>query len=1092
MILETPNVDKYSIEDYRNARKRLARIVGLCVLGFSAITYLATFSPGVFPGESASLMAIHSGLEPLIAPTHPYWGTIVSKIAALGPRGMVFRLNFFSFLTAMAALWLLFDLMVSVIGDIIERETATPKVAATASVIAGSGAALALALSVPFWMTATRLQYQGFNLLLLLVVLRLLAWYLETEAPGVLVLLALFSGVACVESFYIVCFLPFVAIAIIARWIRRGSVKAAGLPLVAIAFALGLATVFLVAYGFKQNHDISLRGYRDIWSIARSLFVDQGRLVYSYLRHSGWLNLLILAVTPWLAAIAISARSLNETREWGIMIMHAAMSVAVALVLGNAPAVSPWGIFRGTGTLPVPLMAMSAMTMGYLLAYWYLIIANSSQVNIDGERTFAESSSVWFGWVFGIVTLGTMVITAGINVLEANGRNGRFVDQCAWEVIDSLEGRKWIVTDGLFDSHLLIAAHCTGKNVRLIELQNNDNKVYLRYLRGVINEDPDFKVKGVDIGKLENGADLGVVSFLQDWLDSDPSAIDRMYFMSAPDIILSTGKIVVPHKFCFKAGSGLDEYRDAPFLAEHREFWERMKNVLAKSRGVRDASAMARALIRRQVGFVANNAAVLLEDLGRDEDALQTYLFVRDIDPENVSAILNLVEILNRKKDEGFHTDLREEVEGSVKRLIEELAGRRLPIWSLSRVFGYVRSPILFTQLGWSWAASGQPGIALSGIHRAEALATTPAAVNRVRQAEGQLFWQQNDINASEAVFQQILKDDPTNASAMVSIARVQVRRGSLDLARDWLNKARENGADRITLAFEGATLDLAAGRAADARVKLNEVTDLQPGNIQAWALLGLAALNMGDMDDLESRIIPRMVTIAGTTDDYYVLVLKGQVLFQRKNLAEARNTFERALMLRPGLMTLMEWILRLDFVLDDKIAAEEHARQLMRNNRSNGFANYIMGSIMLSRGRNAEAEDFLRRSVSATPTPEALNDLAELLRNIGNLGEAKRRIREAIALAPDFYVLWDTLGGILADEGDIDGAENAYIKSLELDKSDMRVNINYARLLIRKGNIVQARSLLAEANKHRSSLSEADQKSLSELLETVAPKGRR
>lgn len=999
MIIETPNVDRYTIDDYANARKRLAKIVGLCVVGFSALIYLLTFSPGVFPGESASLMAIHTGLEPLVAPSHPLWGTLVSKLGALGPRGMIFRLNFFSYLTALAAIWLTFNLMVSVVGDIIERETATPKVAAAASVIAGAGAAIALAFCVPFWMTGTRLLYQGFNLLFLLIVLRLLAWYLETESPAVLVLLSFVAGVACVESFYIACFLPFLAVAVIARWVRRGSVRASNFPLIALAFVLGLSMVMLVAYGFKQTHDISLRGYGDIWSIARGIFVDQGRFVYANLRHSGWLNILILAVTPWLAAVAISARSLNETREWGIMIMHAAMSVAVALVLGNAPAVSPWGIFRGTGILPVPIMAMSAMTMGYLLAYWYLIIVNSSQVNIDGERTFAQSSSVWFGWVFGIVTLATMVITSGINVLEANGRNGRFVDQCAWEVIDSLEGRKWIVTDGLFDSHLLIAAHCTGKNIRLIELQNNDNKVYLRYLRGVINEDPDFKVRGADLGKLENGADLGVVSFLQDWLEIDPSAIDRMYFMSAPDIILSTGKIVVPHKYCFKAGNSLDDYKDAPFLESHREFWGRMKTLLAKSRGVRDASSAARAMVRRQVGFVANNAGVLLEDLGRDEDALQTYLFVREIDPENVSTILNLVELLNRKRDDNFHPDLREEVEGSVKRLITELAGRRLPIWSLSRVFGYVRSPILFTQLGWSWAASGQPGIALSGIHRAEAIAATPAARIRARQAEGQLFWQQNDIDASEAVFKQILKDDPTNSSAMISIARVQVRRGSLDMAREWLNRARDNGADKTTLAFEGATLDLAAGRAADARVKLNEVTDLQPNNIQAWALLGLATLNMGDTDDLEARIIPRMVTIAGTTDNYYVLILKGQVLFVRKNLAEARNTFERALMLRPGLMTLMEWILRLDFALDDKIAAEEHARQLMRNNRANSFANYIMGSIMLSRGRNAEAEDFLRRSVSVNATPEALNDLAELLRVIGNLGEAKRRIQEAIGM---------------------------------------------------------------------------------------------
>lgn len=1093
MQLATPNIDLYRIEDYITARRRLAKIVCPAVLLFCALIYLITFSPGVFPGESASLMAVHSGLEPLVAPTHPFWGSIVSKLAALGPKGMVFRLNFFSFLTGLAAIWLIFDLLTSAIGAIIERETATPKVAATASVLAGAGAAIALAFSVPFWMTATRLQYQGFNLLLLLIVFRLLLWYLETENGYVLVLMSLVAGVACVEALYIACFMPFVATAVITRWVRRGSMRAANIPAVIISFVIGLASVFLVARAFAGGHDISLRGYTSLWSIAQSIFRDQAHFIITAIRHTGWLNILLLAVVPWLAAAAISARSLNETREWGIMIMHAAMSIAVALSLGNAPFISPWAIFRSEAILPMPLLAMSAMTMGYLLAYWYLIVVNSSQVNIDGERTFAQRSSVWFGWVFGIITLAAMVITSGINVLEANGRNGRFADQCAREIIDSLEGRKWIVTDGLFDSHLLIEAHCTGKNIRLIELQNNDNKVYLRYLRTIINEEPDFKIPGIDLGKLCNGADLGVVSFLQDWLESDHKAIDNMYFMSAPDIILSTGKIVVPHKFCFKAGDSLDAYKGAPFLAEQRLFWERMATLLAKSRGVRDASSAVRARSRRQVGFVANNTGVLLEDLGLEEEAYQTYLFVRELDPENISTLLNLVELLNRKRDDNFHSDKRAEVEGSLKRIIEELKGRRLPIWSLSRVFGYVRSTVLFTQLGWSWAASGQPGIALSGIQRAEAIAATPAARLRAKQAEAQLLWQQNDIEGSEKVFEQILKEDPTNASAMISIARVQVRRGSLERAREWLSRARDNGADKTSLAFEGATLDLAAGHAADARIKLSEVTDVQPNNLPAWALLGIATMQMEDYDDIESRIIPAMVTAAGTTDNYYILILKGQVLFQRKNLPEARDTFERALMLRPGLTTLMEWILRLDFALDDKEAAEEHARQLLRNNRANGFANYIMGSIMLYRGRNAEAEDFLRRSVSATATPEALNDLAELLRIVGNLGEAKRRIREAISMSPDFYVLWDTLGGILADEGDVDGAAEAFSKAIELDRTDPRVNINYARVLIRKGDIVRARSLLAEANKKRSILSAADQRTLTEMLDQVAPgKGRR
>ncbi|MBR0056148.1 MAG: hypothetical protein IJP66_02355, partial [Kiritimatiellae bacterium] len=74
MQLATPNVDLYTIEDYRNARRKLARVAGLATVGLSALVYLLTFSPGVFPGESASLMSIYSGLEPLVSPAHSIWG----------------------------------------------------------------------------------------------------------------------------------------------------------------------------------------------------------------------------------------------------------------------------------------------------------------------------------------------------------------------------------------------------------------------------------------------------------------------------------------------------------------------------------------------------------------------------------------------------------------------------------------------------------------------------------------------------------------------------------------------------------------------------------------------------------------------------------------------------------------------------------------------------------------------------------------------------------------------------------------------------------------------------------------------------------
>lgn len=1091
MQLEKSNIEAFSPEEYVTVRRKLARIVGICVTLFVGLVFLLTLSTGAFPGESADLMVTYSGLEPKVAPAHTLWGTIVSAIASFDPGGMILRLNLFSLVVALISVWLLFDIVVRMISGTIDQENATPRALAIASVIGGAAAAIALAFSVPFWMCATRLQYQGFNVLLILLIFRLIAGYAQGGGLWNLMCVSLLLGIATVESLGIVLFAPIFIIYAVRHWMQRGHASAGSIFAFGALFALGLASSWLIAVRFNATHDISLRGYESVWMIIQRIFFDQYEMLKAAFPVNGWLNIALVVIVPAIASDFIARRALNETREWGIMIMHAVMTMAVILVLGNTPAISPWGVYRSTGIIPVPLMVLTAMTCGYLLAYWYLLVANRSQVNIDGERSAVHSGSIWFGCFFGAFALVAIPITAGINLLEANGRTGKFVDECVSEFIDSLGGRRWIVSNGLFDSHLLLEAHRTGRDIRVIKLQNNDNKVYLRHLRNVIKSDGDFKPE--DASLLAGSVEFGVLPFVQDWIAYDPSAIDKMVIVNTPDLIVAIDKIVVPHKFFFTAGNSLDEVKKTSFLETNNEFWGRMKTLLAKERGARDSAANFRAIVRRQVGFVANNTGVLLEDIGKDEEAFQTYNFVRQFDPDNVSALLNLIEILRRNEAKDFHTAERKAIESSFESVIKRLEGRKLPIWSLSRTFGYVRSPVLFTQLGWAWAASGQPGIAIAGIRRAEKIAQSAAGKVRAQQSMAEVLWRQNDIEGSERIYEDILKQDPENATAMLNLSRIQARRGSLDKAREWLSKAQSKGARRAELAFEGASLDLAAGDPAAARIKLNEITDVEPNNIQAWALLGISAIQMNDYDEVESRILKKIAEIAGTTDNYQYLIVRGQLLFQKgEDLVGARDAFERASISRPGITMLLEWILQLDFMLNDKAAAEEHARQILRTNRNNSFANYIMGSIMLYRGRTAEAENYLRRSISSANKPEPLNDLAELLRMNGNLDEAERYIRSAIQLAPDFYVVWDTLGGILFDRGNLAGAEESYLKALELFQGDSRVYLNYAKVLLKKGETVKAREMIMKVNANRSTLSPADLEVLAELVQRVTPKRSR
>jgi tetratricopeptide (TPR) repeat protein len=356
------------------------------------------------------------------------------------------------------------------------------------------------------------------------------------------------------------------------------------------------------------------------------------------------------------------------------------------------------------------------------------------------------------------------------------------------------------------------------------------------------------------------------------------------------------------------------------------------------------------------------------------------------------------------------------------------------------------------------------------------------------------MLLQQDEPERSESIYAEILQGDPENSRAMVSLARLSARKGALDTARDWLTRAQTAGADKTRLALEWAAISLMSGDPEKARLALTEVTELQPKNMQALGMLAVAMLQQNETDEVEKRVLPKMESVAGTPDHYLVQVTRGQLAFRKgkENYNTAREAFERAAALRPGVVVLLEWILRLDFLLDDKAQAERHARQILRVNRDNSFANYVMGSLMMERGRGTESEEYLRRSLLSTRTAASLNDLAELLRQNGKIREAEDYARAAVNLAPDLYNAWDTLGGVLVASKRYDEAEEAFNKALDIFKDDLRVHLNLALLLQRRGNLVRAREIVTGLLLRRLELPPKERADLDRLASQLSAPARR
>jgi len=1073
---------------------------------FSFMIYALTLSTGVFPGESAWLMSIYTGLEPLEVPMHPLWGSIVKWLGALSFGALPVRLNFLSALCTALSVMLVFSLVSSFIRSVIDEEYSLDY-APFVSKAGGFLAAVAFLFSVPVWQAATRLQYQSFDLLLLLATVQLIAWYRGQFKMVFLILFIVFAGVGVLESVLFIPAMPFL-IAFVMYAFRRQNQSLGNIVWVAVGI-LGvlIAGWYLVARNFFLMSDVESLEVVSVFQVMINMTRVHLKQLLSGLPSSGWIILLLTGFVPWLAGLMASFRALNNERTMSQYILHITLSAMVFIGLSNYP-FSPWHILKPYGKLPVLAYALLAMTAGYLFAYWYLLLKVHRQKKGAEVSSRVKKVGEWMGILIAYPFIVIMLVISVLNSFEcANPRRGVFADRCAKEILDRMGSRTWFVTDGTLDTHLQIMANQRGQELHLICLQKDMSRYYLKSLWKLAEEKKLFT--GPDVQRMKSTLELGVLPFIQDWFSIDREIEKKVAIFSIPDFWYTSGMTPVPEYFFFSGSRDISKFDTQNALKDYMAFWKSMgadleigKKELAKD--ILEPTLRMKKNLRRHMGFVANNLGVLLEEKDNSKDAFAVYTYVsKTIDPENIAALFNRYEMASR----GVPVALAQK--GQIKREMDEFLGGikvKYPLWSLSRYYGYVRNPQLFVQQGFHWALSGHTGAALAVAGRGIDLLPTSER-NAALGALAAIYAMSDDKQKTASVYQDMIVNDPNDRSAMLGLARLAVQEGAIEKAKSWLEKATKSSDKRGTLGVEWAIIHLMNNDLPRARLALQEATDLQPKNLQAWAMLALLQIQQNELDEVERVILPRMENLAGTIDNYFIQISRAQIaLAKDKKLAKdkpkeddrtfrrvAREAFIRASLLRPDITGVKDMILQLDIEMNDQSAAELHARQVLRTNRKHALANYVMGSLRLQEGEYGEAEDFLRRSVEANPSSAALNDLAEVLRRIKKLDDAERFARAAIKKNPDLYVSWETLGAILLESGkNLDEAESAVTKALTLYKDDPRIKITLARIQHQRGSIEKARETLSQVKAEKSKLTEFDKDVMKRLSEDLSkPRGK-
>ncbi len=1089
--------------------------LGLCALGatlVAAVVYALTLAGYVFPGSSTHLFTQWMGMDALELPLHPVWGGLVKAVGGLSfPASVAVRLNLFSLLCGALSAGLVCLLVGFSVRCTATHEDTLPH-ASGASCIAGLVSAFTFVFGTAVWQSSTHLDYNVFDVFLALSVFALFVpmGCLPRLTTPLTALVGLGVALGLVESAIFVPLAPVYLMLVVVMSVRNDR----KIYLQAVLFLLLAAIGYLVFSRMVASSYLALpaaaaggfEGAGDVLVKVAQSYVHEMR---EWISRPGWLFVVILAVMPFVACAFASPRGLNNERTWSQYLFHAAMTICA--ILATATPLSPESVMRPLGVSPVATSTLVSVVCGYLAAYWYLLArAPLPAVEYDkcptalvlGRKVAPVALSVF---------LGIAALSALVGAFSCARDRGAFADVCANEIVERLGARAWLVTDGLLDDHLRIAASTRGRELNLVCLQRDTDDAYLKELAALVRD------RKLEAGRanLAISIQLGVLPFLQDWFMGDAKVGEKTAVFGVPDLWYMAELQPVPECLFFGGVKNCRKEVDgAKAVAAFKALWEKIEPVLYAdhkkgSRAIveaRDPLDALRLQLRRHVGFIANNLGVMLQDMGMDKEAFGMYeLVLKTIDCDNICSLFNEFEMARAGVKEAVAR--KTEIERQLKAVVDD-PKRRYLLWSLSRYYGYIRSPEIFARMGWGWALSGQTGNAVAQVQRATSLVPADRQAGLLNMMAA-FYASGNKGEKSREVYRQVLAKDSGNHDALMGLVRLALKEGSVEEARGHVQKATKAAASAETSGFDWALLHLMNNDFAAARLSLQKLTDLQPKSLQAWSLLAGTLLQQFDqskdesarkkiLEELDGIILPKMETIASSPRDYFVQMTRALVLLRKgKDFRKAaRDALIAASATRPDVSVVGDMILNLDIEMDDGESAEKHARQVLRRDRSNKLANYVMGSLRLRDGDYMTAETFLRLSVrEERPLAAAQNDLAECLRRLQRPEEAEQFARAAVKTDARLYVAWETLGSTLLDQKkNLDEAEKCVAEAIRLAKEvtkteDIRMQITLARVQIAKGDLGRARGTLRQIRSHQKDLTKYDLGELEKLQKSI--KGR-
>ncbi|OQW94764.1 MAG: hypothetical protein BWK77_08630 [Verrucomicrobia bacterium A1] len=1007
--------------------------------------YLSTLCGGLFPGEPAVLLALHSSVAPLPALTHPLWDGVVRLLARVPPGSLTMKMGVFSAVSGALAVALLFHLLACMRTGVASAAARVRHTAEGTEWIPRSRSqsgdsllrhapaligTLLLAGCFPFWFVSTRAHTDAFGLVLVLGAAAGVALYQRTARRSALASAALLLGLSLAETPAALLLAPMILAGAVGAMVRHSHLV---LPFMADAkrghldirlplFGTGLVVVAFIApilvraaflLGEPAAAWAEVKNYGDaLLAVVRAMWMEDRSLI----PRLGWILLGITIGFP--LALVVGSTMGERPGHRGLPMLAYLFSSVFAVVLVFDPPFAPWPLFGMSPLYVTPYVILAGWAAAAAASALRLMLRDLARTDLPAPLSRRDLTP-WMrrrmAWVYTAVMIAAALAAGTRHAAQIRGSASDLFDGFAAEALDESAGCEWLVTASPFEHVLALAAAERGSPLRMLDARMGRTPAYLRYVAASFPGDP--RVRGL--------SDVGLEAVLLDWFARGEGLSARVAVLDIPDLWTAGGYASVPGHFLYR-GADAPSAEDLAARAAGLGAWtNRLAEMRAQSEALPRHIRPYGAWIEGHAGRVLNDLGVAFEEAGRTNDAMAAYNAVAAHDPNNYSARRNrerLARSSGRAEAGAYTADL--------ERLVVRMGGR-VDAPSVSRVHGRILDASAAMMRGLRAAAGGQVDLALSEVLQAVRLSDDP----KIQMSLAAVLEGRGDLAESRQVLDELTRRVPGSEAADLARTSLALRTGDFDTAEAGIRRASVNPKTAAAGEILAVLLDTQRGALTSATARVVRMQTLRPDDPAVLSVAAYVAWRRGDTEAV--RIADQALTRRNQKVPL-VAVLAAAAEASQGRLREARKRLEETTTLTPGYAPAWDALLRLDYAERRRDVAQGHVSHLLRLRPSHPLANLYLASFQMEEGRHAEAEPALRIALRGMPgDPSILNDLAWCLLSLNRPKDALPFARQAVAAAPESPGILDTLGLALMRTESLDEAAQILGKAVKLSPKD-------------------------------------------------------